>query len=199
MSTHQTRMALAAALAFVGIACSTSSPVRAAVKAEKDRKNAPGFALKDSMGRTVNLSDYKGKVVLLNFWATWCGPCKLEIPWFMEFEQKYKDNGLAVLGVSLDEEGWDVVKPYLERTKINYRILLGDDAVAQMYGGVDALPSSFIIDREGRIAAVHIGLVSKSEYQKDLDALLGLNGKKSAAGFPMPAVVAPALHLGGAR
>jgi peroxiredoxin len=195
VTSSQLRMALAAAVAAFGLACSTSSPVRAAVKPEKDRKKAPEFSLKDAMGRTVTLSEYKGKVVLLNFWATWCGPCKLEIPWFMEFEQKYKDKGFAVLGVSLDEDGWDAVKPYLERAKVNYRILLGDDMVAQMYGGVDSLPTSFVLDREGRIAATHVGLVSKSEYQKDLDALLGIN-TKSAAGF-VPAVVAGA--AGGAK
>jgi peroxiredoxin len=171
----------AAVAAILALACSTSEPVRAAVKAEKDRKPAPEFELKDSMGRTVKLSDYKGKIVLLNFWATWCGPCKIEIPWFVEFEQKYKDKGFAVLGISLDEEGWDVVKPYLENTKVNYRILVGDDMVAQLYGGVDSLPTSFLIDRSGRIANIHVGLVSKSEYQKDLDVLLELN-TKSAGG-----------------
>ncbi|MCC6585406.1 MAG: TlpA family protein disulfide reductase [Bryobacterales bacterium] len=169
--------------------CSSSTSVRAAVKAEKDRKKAPDFELKDSMGRSVKLSDYKGKVVLLNFWATWCGPCKLEIPWFVEFEQKFKDKGFAVLGVSMDEDGWDVVKPYLQRAQVNYRVLLGTDSVAQMYGGVDSLPTSFLIDKEGRIAAVHVGLVSKGDYHNDINHLLGL-GTKSRAGFignPLPA------------
>ncbi len=188
---HSSRMALAAAVAVLGLACSSSSPVRAAVKPEKDRKAAPAFSLKDSMGRTVTLAEYKGKTVLLNFWATWCGPCKIEIPWLMEFEQKYKDKGFAVLGVSLDEEGWDVVKPYLERTKVNYRMLLGDDMVAQLYGGVDSLPTSFIIDRQGRIAATHVGLVSKSVYEKDLDAILGLRAESSLGRVPAVAVGAP--------
>ena len=172
--------------------CSSSTSVRAAVKAEKDRKKAPDFELKDSMGRAVKLSEYKGKVVLLNFWATWCGPCKLEIPWFVEFEQKFKDKGFAVLGVSMDEDGWDVVKPYLQRAQVNYRVLLGTDSVAQMYGGVDSLPTSFMIDKEGRIAAVHVGLVSKGDYQNDINHLLGL-GTKSRAGFTGDTV--PALAL----
>src|SRR5712671_2004016 len=84
------------------------------VKAEADRRPAPDFALKDADGKTVHLSDYKGKVVLLDFWATWCAPCKIEIPWFMEFEQQLKDRGFAVVGVSMDEDGWGVVKPYLQ-------------------------------------------------------------------------------------
>jgi cytochrome c biogenesis protein CcmG/thiol:disulfide interchange protein DsbE len=128
----------------------------------------------------VKLSDYRGKVVLLNFWATWCAPCKIEIPWFVEFEQKYKDQGFAVLGVSMDEEGWGVVRPYIERAKMNYRILLGTDPVAQLYGGVDSLPTSFMLDREGRIASVHIGLVSKGNYQNDINQLLRTPGKAAS-------------------
>ena len=143
------------------------------VKAESDRKAAPDFALKDSSGATVHLSDYKGKVVLLDFWATWCGPCKIEIPWFMEFEQQYKDRGFAVLGVSMDEGGWDDVKPYIEERKINYRILMGTDAVGQSYGGVDSLPTTFLIDRSGRIAAVHVGIEKgKNEIRDEIDHLL---------------------------
>jgi peroxiredoxin len=129
-----------------------------AVKAEKDRKPAPEFALKDADGKTVHLEEYKGKVVLLDFFATWCGPCKIEIPWFMEFERNYKDKGFSVLGVSMDDEGWEVVKPFLADLGVNYRVVIGNDATAQIYGGVDALPTTFLIDRSGRIAAVHIGL-----------------------------------------
>lgn len=170
-------------------ACRSTGSVAAAVKKEKDRRVAPDFTLKDAMGRPVKLSDYKGKVVLLNFWATWCGPCKIEIPWFIEFEQTFKDKGFAVLGVSMDEEGWDIVKPYLEKTKINYRVLIGDDMTAQNYGGVDSLPTSFLLDKEGRIAATHIGLVSKSVYQNDINALLG-SGAKSSAGATTAAAAA---------
>lgn len=141
--------------------------------------------MKDADGRNVSLADYKGKVVLLNFWATWCGPCKIEIPWFIEFEQKYKDRGFAVLGVSVDEEGWEVVKPYVAKSSINYRVVIGTESVAQLYGGIDALPTSFIIDTTGRIAATHVGLVSKGDYENDIVQLLG--GAKRAAA-PLPAV-----------
>ena len=164
---------------LVSVGCSGGSPTSAAaaVKPEAKRRPAPDFSLKDAMGRAVTLAEYKGKVVLLNFWATWCGPCKIEIPWFVEFEQKYKDKGFAVLGVSMDEEGFAVVRPFVDKNQINYRMVIGNDSVAQQYGGVDALPSSFIIDKEGRIAATHVGLVSKGEYARDIDALLGI--KKS--------------------
>lgn len=150
-----------------------SSPVRAAVKPEKDRKAAPEFSLKDSNGTPVKLSDYRGKVVLLNFWATWCGPCKIEIPWFIEFEQKFKDQGFAVLGVSMDEDGWDAVKPYLSSHKVNYRVLLGDDMVGSLYGGIDSLPTTFMVDRDGRVASVHIGLVGKRDYESEIAKLVG--------------------------
>lgn len=166
--------------ALLSSGCNFSS--RAAVKSEKERKKAPEFSLKDANGKSVKLSDYKGKVVLLNFWATWCGPCKLEIPWFISFEQQYKDRGFAVLGVSMDEDGWEAVKPYITERKINYRILMGNDSVAQLYGGVDSLPTSFILDRDGRVAAVHVGLVSKSVYQNDIDNLVAADPSTGVPG-----------------
>ena len=168
--------------------CSHSETVRAAVRPAAQRKPAPDFALKDADGKVVKISDYKGKVVLVNFWATWCGPCKIEIPWFIQFEQQYRDRGFAVLGVSMDEDGWSAVKPYVASNKINYRMVIGDDMTAQKYGGVESLPSSFLIDREGRIAAVHIGLVSKKVYQDDIDQLLGKAPDRTASVLP----VAPA-------
>jgi len=159
--------------------------VKAAVKPDKDRKTAPEFVLKDSNGQTVHLTDYKGKVVLLDFWATWCGPCKVEIPWFIEFEQQFKDRGFAVLGVSMDEDGWDAVKPYIDDHKINYRVMLGNEQVSDIYGGLDSLPTTLLIDRQGKIASVHIGLsLGKEEFRNDIDHLLGAssasNGRSDA-------------------
>jgi len=156
--------------------CTEVPSVKAAVKSDKDRKLAPDFTLKDADGKTVHLSDYKGKVVLLDFWATWCGPCKIEIPWFMEFEQQYKDKGFAVLGVSMDEDGWTAVKPYLQQLKVNYRIVLGNDKVGDQYGGVDSLPTTFLIDRQGRIASTHVGLSGgKEDFKNDIVHLLETN------------------------
>ncbi len=187
----------AAALMLAGLLAggckSTRLSVNAAtLKPAKDRKPAPEFDLKDAAGKPVKLSEYKGKVVLLNFWATWCGPCKIEIPWFMEFEQQYKDRGFAVLGISMDEEGWEIVKPYIEKYKLNYRVLLGTDMVAQIYGGVDSLPTTFLIDREGRIASVHVGLVSKSDYEKEIVEILDTRAAASggARGGAVAAAVA---------
>ncbi len=163
------------ALTVLVAACSDSPEKVSAAQskpAKPGAKAAPEFALKDSDGRTVKLSDYKGRVVLLNFWATWCGPCKVEIPWFIQFEQQYKDRGFAVLGVAMDDEGWSAVRPYIVDHKMNYRILLGNDTVAQQYGGVDSLPTTFILNREGKIVSRHIGLVSKSEYENEIKETL---------------------------
>lgn len=179
MSNFPSIAIIVLAAAFFSACTNTPTSVRAAVKPEKDRKRAPDFALKDVTGATVRLSDYRGKVVLLNFWATWCGPCKIEIPWFIDFEQSYKDRKFAVLGISMDEDGWDSVKPYLEQRRINYRVMIGTEELSQLYGGIDALPTTFMIDREGRIASKHEGLVSKSAYENEILDLLG-DSKKDA-------------------
>jgi cytochrome c biogenesis protein CcmG/thiol:disulfide interchange protein DsbE len=136
------------------------------------RTAAADFKLVDSNGASVKLSDYKDRVVLVNFWATWCGPCQVEIPWFKEFEQTYKDRGFAVLGVSADEDGWAAVKPYLEAKKINYRVVLDDQKMPAPFHDVQTLPSSFFIDRQGRIAAITDHLVSKPTYEEGILKLL---------------------------
>jgi peroxiredoxin len=157
---------------------------------DKERKAAPEFELKDADGKTVRLSDYKGKVVLLDFWATWCGPCKIEIPWFIEFERQYKDKGFAVIGVSMDEEGWTVVKPFVTELAINYRVLQGNDSTADLYGGVSALPTTFLIDREGRVAWKHEGLAGKDDFE---DRIKNIMERTSASG---PRRFVPAMLFG---
>ena len=194
MPVSRFRAAIAAVtlLGMVGSGCSSapSAPKparRAELKPEKERRVAPDFSLKDANGKTVHLSDYKGKVVLLDFWATWCGPCKLEIPWFMEFQRKNKDKGFEVIGISMDEDGWASVKPFISDMSINYRILVGSDTTVQLYGGVDALPTTFLIDREGKIAAVHVGLASKRDFENGIEELLQTpaegSGRASLPGF----------------
>lgn len=150
----------------------TIAPVRAAVKSQTERKAAPDFTLSDADGKPIRLSAYKGKVVLLDFWATWCGGCKVEIPWYMDFQQTYRDRGLVVLGVSLDEDGWKVVRPFIAAKKINYPVMIGNPKVAALYGAAEALPVTLLIDKSGRIASKHVGLGKREEFQSEIEALL---------------------------
>jgi len=133
--------------------------------------NAPAFSLKDASGKRVRLADFKGKVVVLDFWATWCHGCKEEIPWFVEFQEKYRRSGLAVIGVSMDEDGWKSVRPFLEKNKLNYSIVMGDDAIAKSYG-VESMPMTLLIDRQGRVAESHVGVVEKDAFERTIQKLL---------------------------
>lgn len=165
---------------------STSGPVRADVKSERDRKTALDFALNDVSGKSVKLSDFRNRVVLLNFWATWCGGCQVEIPWFIEFENKYKNSGLAVIGVSMDSDGWKSVKPYLKEKNVNYTIVIGNEDLAKLYG-VDAMPVTLLIDRGGKIAASHVGLVTKNDYKAEIETLLSEKLAAAVADWSAPA------------
>jgi peroxiredoxin len=136
------------------------------------RKPAPDFRLASAGGGSVQLSRYRGRVVLLNFWATTCGGCKLEIPWFMEFQTRYKSRGLVVIGVSMDDDGWKSVKPYSKEKKINYPIVVGNEDVARLYGGVEALPMTLLIDRDGMIAVSYTGVVDKEACETGIRRLL---------------------------
>jgi cytochrome c biogenesis protein CcmG/thiol:disulfide interchange protein DsbE len=137
----------------------------------KEGQTPPDFKLPDATGASIRLSHYKGKVVLLNFWATWCHGCKTEIPWFMEFAAKYKNRGLVVLGVALDDDGWKPVRPYLAEKKINYPIVVGSPALAKQYG-VEPMPMTYLIDRRGKVAATHIGMVDKENTEKEIVQML---------------------------
>ena len=150
----------------------------AALKPVKSRPPAADFTLEEAKGGKLQLSSLKGKVVLLNFWATWCGPCQREIPWFVEFAAKYKAQGFEVIGVSMDEEGFKIVKPYMVKKKVTYSIVIGNDDLSHKYGppsgnpSIDTYPTTFLIDRDGKIAAVHSGLVERADYEADLAQLL---------------------------
>jgi cytochrome c biogenesis protein CcmG/thiol:disulfide interchange protein DsbE len=132
---------------------------------------ASNFSLPDAHGAAIRLSDYRGKVVLLDFWTTYCGACNIEIPWFIEFQSAYKDRGFTVLGVSLDEEGWKVLQRFLEKKKVNYPVVLGDNEVADRYS-IQALPTTFLIDRHGKITASHVGLIDRTQFEAEIEALL---------------------------
>jgi peroxiredoxin len=144
---------------------------KAVLKPVGERREAPELGLQDSVSKQVSLKDYRGKVVVLDFWATWCHGCKEEMPWFAEFQRKYGDEGLSVIGVSLDDDGWKVVKPFIEKTAVPYRIVLGNDSTAKAYE-IGNMPDTFLIDREGRIAATYVGVVDRNDLEKNIQKLL---------------------------
>jgi len=137
------------------------------------------FTLKDVNNKDVKLTDLKGKVVLLDFWATWCGPCKLEIPWFIEFQNKYGSQGLQVVGVSVDDT-LDKLKPYVADMKMNYIVLqgLGHDDMQDAFGPMWGIPVTVVISRDGKVCAKHTGLSGKDSFEKEIKALFstGLSG-----------------------
>jgi peroxiredoxin len=135
------------------------------------RKAAPNFSLEDSEGKTIKLADFQGKVVLLDFWATWCHGCMTEIPWFMEFQDKYKGDGLAVIGVSVDDDGWKSVQPFLANRKFNYTIVVGNQDLEKLYS-VESPPVAVLIDREGKIVQTHQGVVDKNTFENEIKDLL---------------------------
>jgi peroxiredoxin len=132
------------------------------------------FTLKDMNGRDVRLADFKGKVILLDFWATWCGPCKTEIPGFVDLHNRYGKDGLVVIGVSVDDT-LDKLKPFVSQFKMNYTVLQGlnrDDFVEEAYGPMLGIPTTFIIGRDGKICAKHIGMASKEAFEQEIKSLL---------------------------
>src|SRR2546426_6776865 len=133
---------------------------------------ARDWKLADLNGKIVNFSDFRGHVLILDFWATWCAPCRVEIPHFVELQKQYGAKGLAVIGVSLDEQGLEVVKQFAKRFGVNYPIVIGNEKVAQAYGGIDGIPTTFVIDRQGRIVGRHIGYDDKAVFEKEIQSLL---------------------------
>jgi thiol-disulfide isomerase/thioredoxin len=142
---------------------------------------APTVALKNLNDKDVTIQDYKGKVVLVNFWATWCAPCKVEIPWMIEFQQKYGPRGFALLGVSMDEDGKKAIQPFLDKERfdvdgqkvaMSYPILLGNDAIADKFGGILGLPTSMLFNRDGKKVRTIVGLVNHDDISKAIEGLL---------------------------
>jgi thiol-disulfide isomerase/thioredoxin len=142
---------------------------------------APDFTLKDLDGKDVSLSQFKGKVVLINFWATWCDPCYIEIPWLIEMQQKYGDKGFTVLGVAMDEEGKSEVAPFVAKERFNvngqklpmsYPILLGNDAMADKFGGLLGYPTSILVSRDGKVIMRITGILTYDEISKAIESQL---------------------------
>jgi thiol-disulfide isomerase/thioredoxin len=147
-------------------------------------KPAPPFTLEDLSGKKVSLASYKGKAVLVNFWATWCGPCKLETPWLIELRNKYASQGFEILGISTegddlannDKAGWAkqkaAIAKFVAEEKVPYPILINGDSLSQAYGGLDAMPTSFYVDRKGTVVAAQMGLTSESDMESNIKKAL---------------------------
>lgn len=135
---------------------------------------SPAWELKGVDSKPVKSSDFAGKVVILDFWATWCGPCRMEIPGFIELQKQYADKGLVVVGVALDQDGASVVKPFMDKMGINYPVVLGDETIVNAFGGVEGIPTTFIIDRNGQIVGKHVGYAAKAEFEAEIKPFLKL-------------------------
>jgi len=136
------------------------------IENQTSSNKAPNFTLEDLNGKNVKLSDFKGKVVIINFWATWCPPCKAEIPDFIELYKTYQKKGLVILGIALDNK--EKVVKFVKDNGINYPILMGNQEVSNLYGGISGIPTSFVVDRKGIIKNVFVGLRSKEVFEQNI-------------------------------
>lgn len=142
---------------------------------------APDFTLESLDGKSMRLSDLRGKAVLLNFWATWCGPCKIEMPWFVDFQKQYGSQGLQIVGVAMDDASKADIAKFAKDMGVNYPILIGKESVGDQYGGVPALPESFVISRDGKIMDKIIGLRGKAEIEDSIKKALNTRPPSSQA------------------
>jgi len=151
-------------------ACASLLPTSS--RAEQTGKAAPEWQLSDVNGKPLKLADFKGKVVVLDFWATWCPPCRAEIPGLVALQKKYADQGLTIIGVSVDEQGPAVVKPFIQRFAINYPVVMSNEKVLADYGGISAIPTTFIIDRDGNVVSAHQGYTDQATFDSEITPLL---------------------------
>ena len=157
-----------------GAASSTPAPVKTYIDTSQ-LTAAPDFKLVDLTGKVNSLADYRGKVMILDFWATWCGPCRMEIPHFIEMQKLYGEKGLQIVGVSLDQGGKDDVVPFAKNKGINYDMLLGTNEAAMAYGGVKGIPTTFVITQDGKIYKKYVGVRPRETFESDVKALLGIS------------------------
>ena len=142
--------------------------------AQKSSALAPDFSLLTTDGKQLKLSDYKGKIVLLDFWATWCPPCRKSIPDLIDLKKQFGSKGFEVIGISVDTETKNEVVPFMKNHGINYPFVYADNNVVMQYGGIRAIPTSFIVDQKGKIIASYEGLLQKSVYENHIKKLLGM-------------------------
>ena len=161
----------------------TSTPTATPSPTPEGPKNgepAPDFTLRDLKGHSVQLSSLKGRGVLLNFWATWCGPCKIEMPWLVDLQKKYGPRGLLIVGVAMDDASDKEIAAFARKMGVNYMVLKGTEKVGELYGGVDRLPFSYYIDRSGKVVDQIVGLASESVIEDDIKKILRPADSKSA-------------------
>jgi thiol-disulfide isomerase/thioredoxin len=157
----------------IGLSClETASTLAQEADVSPARTPASDWELPDLNSKLVKFSDFRGHVLIVDFWATWCVPCRVEIPHFVELQRQYGDKGLTVIGVSLDEQGPEVVKKFVKRFGVTYPIVIGNEKVVEAYGGIDAIPTTFVIDRQGHIVSRHIGYDDKAVFEKEIQSLL---------------------------
>jgi cytochrome c biogenesis protein CcmG/thiol:disulfide interchange protein DsbE len=147
------------------------SPLAADLITSVERQVAPDVTVREADGSALRLSSLRGQVILLNFWATWCVNCKVEMPWFSDFQASYESKGLSVIGVAMDADGWKSVGPYLKEHPLGYRVVTGDTDVTKPYALI-GFPVTLLIDRNGKIAARHDGLVDRAAVESEIQNLL---------------------------
>ncbi len=138
---------------------------------QQEFKRAPDFTLKTMEGKNFTLSEHRGKVIVLNFWATWCGPCRKEIPDFIELHQEMKNDGVIFAGISLDKEGWEKVRPYANNMGINYPVMVDNGKVSRQYGPIRVIPTTLIINKKGQVEYVAPGMLTKEKLKPILSKL----------------------------
>jgi thiol-disulfide isomerase/thioredoxin len=181
---EEKRLAMAAKAELIPSSSASSSPDAMLTWSPLLGKPAPDFALEDLEGKKVSLASYRGKTIMINFWATWCGPCKIETPWLVELRREYAPKGFEILGISAenddlapdDKKGWakdkTAIAAFVHQEHMPYPVLINGDSISDAYGGLEAMPTSFFVDRNGKVVAVQMGITSKDDLAAKIEKAL---------------------------